>query len=510
MVLLVLIPAVVAATPDFVGEPSRAARIGRIAWEAAEACTGWAPPSHPQVEIVGAELTDGRRVQGHRDAEGLWRIEVSGRRPDELAIVREVARSWTSEGPTALTLGRTDLLVDCIANEDARTVARVPDDGRLLDAMPNLLTWESTARGLSTTDPSDPTVAAHWGASRLLRLASQFVAPKHFWPQTRVLGWDEFAALLLASGPHGEPIMAMLAGPVEAQRAGLADLDQDGLAALGESLLGTDPTLWDTSGDGWWDGARRPELTEAVPLPRDGLAVCLAAGGNGPMGGVVLDVGGNLRGIEVPTASLLMKTRQVDLVTGSNYHRVPSGRPAVVRLSGELGKSTGGVWVAPVGSEAQIRTGCMADDRMVVWASNPSQRKSVQEFHTLSVAAHKKAEVLLGPTRVPLTVQLGDPASWVEGNTVGLSLEALAWAETSGRLDWLAALAVAMWRTDARLEASLRYEQAEALARALVEDAPEDLVVAENWIEVNQWTRVAEDCESGWRGLLVDGACWIE
>jgi hypothetical protein len=511
MVLFLLVPGLHAAAPDFVGEPSRAARIARIAWEAAESCTGWAAPSHAQVDIVGAEQTDTTRlVQGHRDADGLYKIEIFGRRPDSLAVVREVARSWTSSGPTALTVGRTDLLVDCIASTDARTVSRVPDDGRLLEAMPNLLTWESEAYGRPTTDPSDITVAGWWGAARVVRLAAQFVDPKHFWPKTRLLGWDEFAALMLASGPNGEPIMKMLAGGVEEQRLALADLDQDGLPNLGEQLLGTDPTIWDTDGDGWWDGAKRPELAEAVALPPDGLPVCLAAGGNGPMGGVVLDVGGNLRGPQVPKVILLMKTRQVELVSGSNYHRVPSGRPAVVRLSGELGHSTGGVWVAPVGSEAKIRTGCMADDRMVVWASSPSQRKFVQQFHTLSVEAHKRAEKLLGPTRVPLTVQLGDAESWVEGNTVGLSERALHWAETSGRLDWLAALAVALWRTDSRLEPSLRYEQAEALARALVEDAPEDLVVAENWREVNQWTRIAEDCESGWRGLLVDGACWIE
>ncbi len=510
MVWLFLVPGLQAAAPDFVGEPSRAARIARNAWEAAESCTGWAAPSHAQVDIVSAEPTEGQLVTGHRDDAGLFKLEIHGRRPDALSIVREVARSWIGSGPTALTVGRTELLVDCIAAEDARAVPRVPDDGRTLDQMPNLLTWESDKRGQSTLDTTQPTAAGWWGSARLLRLASLFVAPRHFWPQTRLLGWDEFAALLLASGPHGEPLMAMLAAPTADQRALLSDLDRDGLPVLGEQILGTDPTLWDTSGDGWWDGAQRPELAEAVPLPPDGLPVCLAAGGNGPMGGVVLDVGGNLRGVVVPEATLLMKTRQVQLVTGSNYHRVPSGRPAVVRLGGELTRSTGGVWVAPVGSEAQIRTGCMADDRMVVWASDPSQRRSVQRFHTLSVQAHKRAEALLGPTRVPLTVQLGDDESWVQGNTVGLSLQALSWANDAGRLDWLAALAVALWRTDARLEPSLRYEQAEALARALVEDAPEDLVVAENWREVNQWTRVAEDCESGWRGLLVDGACWIE
>jgi hypothetical protein len=510
MVWLLLVPGLQAATPDFVGEPSRAARIARNAWEAAEACTGWAAPSHAQVDILNLEELGPQLVTGHRDAEGLYQLTIHGRKPDPLAIAREVAHSWIGEGPSALTVGRSELLVDCIAAEHARAVPRVPDDGRPLDAMPNLLTWESARRGQDTRDPSDPTSAGWWGAARLLRLTSQFVEPKHFWPQTRLLGWDEFAALLLASGDKGEPVMALLAAATDEQRTLLSDLDRDGLPLLGEQLLGTDPAVWDTDGDGWWDGAKRPELAEAVPLPPDGLPVCLAAGGNGPMGGVVLDVGGNLRGLEVPNATLLMKTRSVDLVTGSNYHRVPSGRPAVVRLGGELGKSTGGVWVAPVGSKAQIRTGCMADDRMVVWASNPSQRRSVQEFHTLSVAAHKRAEALLGPTRVPLTVQLGDSQSWVESNTVGLSLSAMAWADSTGRLDWLAAVAVALWRTDARLEPSLRYEQAEALARALIDDAPEDLVVAENWREVNQWTRVAEDCESGWRGLLVDGACWIE
>ena len=56
----------------------------------------------------------------------------------------------------------------------------------------------------------------------------------------------------------------------------------------------------------------------------------------------------------------------------------------------------------------------------------------------------------------------------------------------------------------------MRYEQAEALARALVDDAPEDLVVAENWREVNQWTRIAEDCETGWKGLLIEQQCWIQ
>ncbi len=510
MLLFSFITGALAAAPDFVGEPSRAARTARMAWEAAELCTGWAAPGHPQVEILSLEPVGEQLVEGHRDAEGLYRISIFGRRPNELAIVREVARSWIGEGPTTLSVGRLELLVDCIASQDARTVSRVPDDGRPLEAMPDLLTWTSDDIGIPTFDPSQPTVAGWWGAARLFRLASLFVDPVHFWPQTRLFGWDEFAGLLLAVGPQGESVMGIVAAGAEKQRQALVDLDRDGLPDLGEELLGTDPANWDTDGDGWWDGAKRPDLEEAVPLPRDGLPVCLPAGGNGPMGGVVLDVGGNLRGPEVPEVILLMKTREVKLLTGSNYHRVPSGRPAVVRLSGELDRSTGGVWVAPVGSEAQIRTGCMADDRMVVWAAHPSQRKSVQRFHALSVEAHKRAETLLGPTRVPLTVQLGDPQNWVEENTVGLSQQALAWAEKTGRLDWLAALSVALWRNDAKLDPSLRYEQAEALARALVDDAPEDLVVAESWREVNQWTRMAENCESGWRGLLVDAACWIE
>ena len=510
MVWLTLSVGLAAAVPEFDGEQPRSARIARNAWEAAEVCTGWSPPSHALVEIVQTELPEGQQIRGQRDGGGLRGIEVGGRRADAMLLVREVARSWIGEGPTALSVGRLELLVDCIADEDPRLVGRVPDDGRRLEAMPDLLTWESRAVGMPTLDATDPTIAGWWGAARLLRQAARSVEAQRFWPETRQLDWDAFAALMLSVGAEGEALMGLLAGGVEKQRDGLVDLDRDGLSMLGETLAGTDPTLWDTDGDGWWDGARRPDLAEAVPLPPDGLPICLAAGGNGPMGGVVLDLGGDLRGLEIPEATLLMKTRDIDLVVGSNYHRVPSGRPAVVRLTGELARSTGGVWVAPVGSDTTVRRGCMADERMVVWASHAAQRKSVQRFHTLSVEVHKTAEVLLGPTSVHVTVVLGEPTNWVDGNTVGISRDALRWAEVSGRMDWLATLSVALWRTDARLEPKVRYEQAEALARALVDDAPEDLVVAENWREVNQWTRIAEDCETGWKGLLIEQQCWIQ
>ena len=169
MVWLTLSVGLAAAVPEFDGEQPRSARIARNAWEAAEVCTGWSPPSHALVEIVQTELPEGQQIRGQRDGGGLRGIEVGGRRADAMLLVREVARSWIGEGPTALSVGRLELLVDCIADEDPRLVGRVPDDGRRLEAMPDLLTWESRAVGMPTLDATDPTIAGWWGAARLLR-----------------------------------------------------------------------------------------------------------------------------------------------------------------------------------------------------------------------------------------------------------------------------------------------------------------------------------------------------
>lgn len=450
------------AAPAFVAEVPDDARVAAEAWRAGVECTGREGRAHPRVELVRGAIRGDYLGLAHHDDQGLYRIELSARE-DRLneVIVHEVAHAWVMGGPPALVEGRTELLADCIVTRRPGLAPLQWDDGRDLAGLPDLRTW-SNREDHGPAVLADQRTAAYLGAARLMRAAALIVDPQALWPEEE-LDWDGFRALLSRS-PHGESLIAVLDGGAQAQRAALEDLDVDGLPAISEAILGTDPTRWDTDGDGWWDGSVLGVPARSVALPLDGTPVCSGLVGAHPNASAWVVTGGNLRGAGLPNARLLAGNQQGEQVP------VRVGEPVLIALHGTVTDVTGGAWARVRGSGLEPDPACVTTPRLSVWASDPDLAPLVPEVvlrieHAMSSAASR-----WGLVPGPVAVALGGSRTTYEGAVLYLSRRELERAMAAGALSELAALAVTIpqgWRSGV-----LDWRVGEALARALIRPPP--------------------------------------
>jgi hypothetical protein len=209
------------------------------------------------------------------DAGGLTRIELAAPRPR--LVAHEVAHAWVHGGPSALVEGATNLLADCVARSAPRQFGW-DVGGNTLEGLEDLRSWRNA------DDAAASTRSAGYAASHgLMRAAARLVPERTLWRADWT--WGAFADVLREAGDT--VVLPVVEGGVASQLAALADADGDGLSALEEQLLGTDPDDWDSDRDGWWDGAP-VELgaSGAVPIPSGGGPVCTGLAG-GPLGATV-------------------------------------------------------------------------------------------------------------------------------------------------------------------------------------------------------------------------------
>lgn len=491
-----------ATPPRFIADDPTDAALARKAWAAGEVCTGWVAPAHADVELHRTEAMDGYDGRAFVDGAGLYRIEIAGRNARR-SLVHELAHAWASRGPAALTEGRTDLLADCIAGQLPVPGLLDPDPGRDLDALPDLRRWTNPKGRHDSAHLDADRADAYLGAARLMRVASTVVDPRTLWPTDGILRWRTLEGKLLAAGPRGAMVVDVLAGGAERQRYALTDRDRDGVPWLAEILQGTRPDVWDSDGDGWWDGASGAPVG-AVPLPADGTAVCsgLAASANGARVQVLY------------RATRADTTPKVRVVAGDIWLiddpargvAVEGGKPVLLALDGGLRNATGGAWALAGGQGLSSSWNCRSTPRYTVWLADPLMAVDFAEFEAAVDEHLHRATGLLGPQPRRMVVELGADSMGVSHEGVHISAGLVGWARTEGRLDALAGLAVALHRTwQGPLEAR-RWDTAEALTRALVDDPPETLFVAVDEEHPAARSDDAVSCPEGWRGV-VGGRC---
>jgi len=441
--------------PEFVTENSQDRAIARIAWEAAIECTGRVGDAHDQIELNRRGVPHGYLGMAWWDADGVYRIDLdpSPGRLEEV-IVHEIAHAWVREGPPALVEGRTELLADCIVSRRMGLAALQWDDGRALDHLPDLRTWDNTDDHGPARTAYERT-DAYLGAARLVRVAAMIADPKALW-NLEPMDWADFRQIVSAR-PDGAMLLATLDQGRDAQRSALSDADLDGLTALAETLLETDPGRWDSDGNGWWDGASLGVPNGATPLLFDGSPVC--TGLSAPAGYKVrAATGGNLRGEGRPQ----VRVRQTR-----------PGAPLLVELTGTPQNVTGGLW-AVLESSSLYRDDlpCIDTGIATVWSAIPTFTPLVPTFTAALMTASERAETRWGPTTPRLGVALGAEQTRVDGQVVQLSVEDVQAAIDNKQIDALATLAVALhrvWDNGTR-----EWSVARAMARSLSEsDAAE-------------------------------------
>ncbi len=489
-----------AAGPSFTAEDLGDAALARRAWAAGVACTGWEPPHHASITIVRAPVIDGYTGRAFVDEEGLYRVEIPPDRPHR-TLIHELAHAWASRGPSALTEGRADLLADCIATRLPAHDLLDTDPGNDLVDLPDLRRW-SHPRGAHSARLADRERAdAYLGASRLLRVIATVLPKQALWPEDGTLRWRDLERLLGEAGPAGAIVLDVLDGGPTRQADALTDRDRDGLPWLAEVLGDTSPEAWDTDGDGWWDGAP-PAPVGAVSLPPDGTAVCAGLTAS-PTGGRVQVASRITRSFAPPQVRVL--SGDVWLVDDpARGVAISPNQPILVALDGGLRGASGGAWALAGGQDLLVAWNCTSDARRTIWLADPTFAPQFAAFTALLDDHVDRADGLIGPASRRLVVGVGTDAVTVDEDGVRLSTGLLRWARETGRLDVLAGLAVGLHRAWLAPEDERRWDTAEAIVRAIVDDPTEDLFLSADRDQPERRAEAARRC--GWRGLIL-GPC---
>ena len=486
-----LIPTALAA-PKFLSPDPALARLADAAWAAATACIGFEAAAHSRVRIEVGPVRGGFGGRAHSDGvvndasgrdgasskgeAGLYLIELSSPRPRTLA--HEVAHAWVSGGPPALVEGAADLLADCIVG---LAPLQFGWDMRsdTLEGLVDLRAWANE----DDANPSERS-AGYAAAHRLMRAAARVVPEGKLWRSAWT--WDEFASLLKDAGDAA--VIPAVEGGVMSQRAALVDQDGDGLSLVEEHLVGTDPDVWDTDRDGWWDGAPvRLRTSGAVPVPPDGTPTCTGRA-SGSFGAAAR------------------------LVVGSGMRVWIDGEPSETRLDrtfltrpgASIATSSGGaeslVSVRGIGLIEDRR--CYSDAVGTIFATEKEQARLPALSLAFSEAA-ARASTLLGPETARVVIHLRTRPSRSEGDHVYVQ----AFWGLNASNEAIVALAIA--ETRLRNSAFSGHEAVDppvirALARAIVPKEGDEVLPGDEQVE--HWEHVVASCAEGWRGLL-DGHC---
>lgn len=457
-----LLFSVALAAPSFVSAHPADGLVAERAWRAAEQCTGWTGLAHDTVVVERGDVRLGFRGLASADAKGLHHIAIDADdpQPNEV-IVHEVAHAWVSKGPTALVEGRAELLADCIVHHAPGIAPLQWDDGRELHTLPALQSWNA-GDGLGPSVNPLQRTDAYVAAARLVRLASLVIPEGSLWPADDSLDWNALDALLVEAGAPAAPIRTLLTATGNEQARALTDRDGDGLPELGEQIFGTDPTVFDSDSDGWWDGAA--VQAGHVPLPVDGMPVCTGLA-TPPTGGVVtLRTGGNLRGSPAPMPVLFAGDKQ----STEGQLTVWGASSVLVQLRGGEGTTSGGLWASIDPAGLVPDTGCSQSERVVVWADRPQLRERVPAVAEAVERALVQLDARLGGGVDRVAVVLGGTTTTVEGAVVRLGSNDVARLSP----EVLAAQVVAMrrvWDTSRQRD----WRDVVAIQRSILRRAPQ-------------------------------------
>lgn len=497
---LALLAGAAHAGPVFQSDVPGDQRLATKAYAAGVACTGWEPAHHAVVELVRQGALDGYEGRAYLDNDGLYRIEISDANPGR-TLLHELAHAWASRGPAALTEGRADLLADCMANHLHRIDLLDPDPGRDLDALPDLRRWSNPRAGHTGRTDDQERADAYLGAARLLRVVSVVLPFSSLYPTDGSLRWRDLERSLERAGPKGAIVLDILGGGAQRQSQALTDQDRDGLPWLAEILAGSDPKRWDSTGDGWWDGAP-PAPQGAVPLPPDGTAICsgLTASPRGGRAEVryratratvpqrVRVIAGDVWLVDDPTQGVSIEPNQ----------------PILLALDGGLRGATGGAWAQVGGQELSKAWNCHSDPAATAWLADPTFAPHFVRFLRELDELSARATGLLGKTPRRLVVALGTDTFKVDTDGVQLSSTFLSWATEAHRLDAAAGLAVALHRAWLAPPDERRWDTAEALLHAILDDPPSELLLSADTEQ--REARLAEARRCGWTGTIL-GPC---
>ncbi len=475
--------------PVFTSDLSEDVRLAEIAWIAAAECAGRSP-------AIAGSVTISRALPMSASFPGasVWSPGVPSAinlrtNAGSAVLAHEVAHAWAHLGPKALVEGRAQLLVQCIQGKKPGVFDGVIDVDPALHGMPDLVEWQGDAL------PEEALRAAYAGTFRLFRVIALVIPAETLWKEGAG-DWPVLLDALRESGERGKPLLDALWGGASTQRAALEDLHRDGLPNVYETMVGSNPAAWDTDADGWWDGAPKPYPAGAVPLPRNGHAVCLPT---------VLPTD------ERALADITLRFGGFEPLPDEVVDIEPSGLVSWRRKWDGL---VGGAWLAARGAEVAANPHCeMAPGITVRMADTPPNgalaiftRAAHDARHTLAgVLGHEPRPAVITLradvewAKIDLAKATGEPSKDDRIHVPTRVLNTPDNARIAGveAAALLAVIDIPGTQQSAAAEALIRSEMG---GRGLL------LSIGTHAYEVGPWLSARKKCASGWPGLL-DGRC---
>ena len=421
---LIVTLATALAAPTFTAEDPEDAALAEEAWALAEVCAGWTPAAAEEIPIL-RDIPEGDAFAGYAridDEVGLDRVRLKADAPGA-TLAHEVAHAWfNGRLPRALSEGMAELLAECVMERAPGHFRYTYSGASALDAMVDLRSWGHDDAGAST----ETLQQNYTGALRLMRAAAEALPRERLYSRD-LDGWEALERALAAAPEPGEAeaITAVIHGGGEAQRDALEDLDLDDVGDLREALIGTDPTRWDTDGDGWWDDAPHHRATKAWPVPVDGSLLCLP---------VMPPEDGTMNIVHGGTLSATEGHSRYEVAENDDPHILTIGWVYGRQIQGRVG----GRWVGVESTEGlRENQNCTWTPRATVMDRERNYHDTLRPFAEALEAALAELEEALGPAEQRLMVRVdGDHVRVVWGNRrahVNVPPEHLRWATRGDR-----------------------------------------------------------------------------
>jgi hypothetical protein len=260
------------------------------------------------------------------------------------------------------------------------------------------------------------------------------VAPDRRLLAADIVSWDDVMSLLAASGDGGRIVGDAIRGGTTTQRALLQDADLDGLVTLDEMTRGLDPWVWDTDGDGWWDGAPADRPPHAIPLTK--AAACLDWASS--TGSTRVSLEGNLRGIDL---------RGEGFVAEADHLILP--HPT-------LSKRPGGYYLVPTADDLAPNGRCRQSRDWLVVAKGSVAEEHLDRFTEALAEARPRFEAFGVEIGRFVVVAERDVAGVMAGTpSMSVALEVLADGEEVESLAYLLAAAYTLHASGHRSASNL-------------------------------------------------------
>ncbi|MBT3223046.1 MAG: hypothetical protein HN348_28560, partial [Proteobacteria bacterium] len=373
---------------------------------------------------------------------------------------------------------------ECIVGRLPEKVPFLAANRNSLAQMPDLRSW-SSEDGLNR----EAVDAAYIGSFKLFRAIAIVLGKKTL--EREMSTWDAVEAALDADGSRrARRIMRVIEGGVDKQRSALLDEDRDDLCELQELLMGTDPELWDSDGDGWWDGASPEHPQNGLPLPRDGSLLC-GLYRSQDEGVLKVTHHGSMRGYNLASADFSHDERDL-----------------LVSMSDKMMMHPGGTWIELQGSDLEPNPRCHWTPRLTIAAGSDTVADQLEPLaQAVEMILDDTSERFGRPVDHRLVIQVkGLETDWAHQGVqhpVVLPIEHLEWASTPEKMNIVAAQVVAMYwlgyAGDSRLQS---LAASVALSRFIAPEGAKHQIAVAFANDVRLWTKLADKCKDGWAGVL--------